>query len=78
MHSVRVLSQPLVSALFIAVPTNTENLKIFLHFNILTVLHAPCFLGQYDTLPCVFIVAIEMIPSFSVCCKCVHVTGPKM
>jgi len=31
MHSVRVSSQLLVSVLFIAVPTNTENFKFFLH-----------------------------------------------
>jgi len=30
MHSVRASSQLLVSVLFIAVPTNTENFKIFL------------------------------------------------
>ena len=31
MHSGRVSSQLLVSELFIAVPTNTENFKFFLH-----------------------------------------------
>ena len=31
MHSVRVSSQLLVSVLFIAVPTNAENLNFFLH-----------------------------------------------
>ena len=31
MHSVHVSSQLFVSVLFIAVPTNTENFKFFLH-----------------------------------------------
>ena len=31
MHSVRVLSQLLVSVLFIAVPINTENFKFLFH-----------------------------------------------
>ena len=34
MHSVHVSSQLLVSVLFIAVPTNTEILKFFLHLYI--------------------------------------------
>ena len=62
MHLVRVSSQLLVSALFIAVPTNTENFKFFLTLvQFMSNIHSAEFVNRISTLLWCFMVNAEFI-----------------